>query len=186
MIKFNWRKWNRGIHRDLGFLFFAMCVIYGISGVAVNHVNDWNPNYLITRTEFTVDTASIPDEPGKEYIVGLLDEYKMDEVYKKHYFPETGLVKVFLKNGTMFLDMGSGNVIIETLKRRPVLHLFNYYHYNPGKWWTIFSDIFAISLVIISITGLFIIKGNKGITGRGAWLTIAGIVIPLIFMLMFY
>ncbi len=33
----NWRKWNRWIHRELGFLFFGMTIIYGISGIALNH-----------------------------------------------------------------------------------------------------------------------------------------------------
>jgi hypothetical protein len=29
------------------------------------------------------------------------------------------------------------------------------------------------------------IRGKKGITGRGAWLTAAGIIIPLIFLLVY-
>jgi len=59
-------------------------------------------------------------------------------------------------------------------------------HYNPQKWWTIFSDIYAASLIILAITGLFILKGKNGITGRGAWLTILGTLIPLLFLLLYY
>ena len=38
------------VHRDLGYACAAMTIIYAISGVAVNHVADWNPNYSITAT----------------------------------------------------------------------------------------------------------------------------------------
>ena len=37
------RKWIRVIHRDMGYIFFGMSLIYGISGIALNHLDDWNP-----------------------------------------------------------------------------------------------------------------------------------------------
>ena len=45
-----WRKLIIATHRDVGYLLAGMTVIYAISGVAVNHVDDWNPNYVV-RTE---------------------------------------------------------------------------------------------------------------------------------------
>ncbi len=50
---------------------------------------------------------------------------------------------------------------------------------------TWFSDFYAGSLVLISITGLFIIKGKNGIKKRGAVLTIAGSIVPLIFLIIY-
>nr|MDA3781052.1 PepSY-associated TM helix domain-containing protein [Bacteroidales bacterium] len=76
--------------------------------------------------------------------------------------------------------------ILETSKRRPIFHQFNYLHYNPKKWWTIVSDAFAGALIILALSGLFILKGKKGIKGRGALLTSIGILIPLAFLLMYY
>ncbi len=49
-MAFNWRRWNKILHRDIGYLSVAMVFIYGISGLAVNHIADWNPNY--THGEF--------------------------------------------------------------------------------------------------------------------------------------
>jgi hypothetical protein len=46
-MEINWRKWNRAIHRDLGYLCFGLTLIYTISGIAMNHIQDWNPNYKI-------------------------------------------------------------------------------------------------------------------------------------------
>jgi hypothetical protein len=48
-----------------------------------------------------------------------------------------------------------------------------------------FSDLYCVVLIIVTITGLFVLKGKKGITGRGAWLTGLGVVLPLAF-LVFY
>ncbi len=47
-----WRKWNRWLHRELGFLFFGMAIIYGISGIALNHgvARHWNPG-IISRSD---------------------------------------------------------------------------------------------------------------------------------------
>jgi hypothetical protein len=39
-----------------------------------------------------------------------------------------------------------------------------------------------VALILLAATGLFMMKGKYGITGRGAWLTGAGIVIPLLFL----
>jgi len=36
-------------HRDIGYFFAGLTALYAISGVAVNHIDDWNPNYVIRR-----------------------------------------------------------------------------------------------------------------------------------------
>lgn len=47
--------------------------------------------------------------------------------------------------------------------------------------WTWIADIDALAL-LLAITGLFVIKGRMGITGRGAWLTAAGF-LPVVYWL---
>jgi len=61
----------------------------------------------------------------------------------------------------------------------------NYLHYNPNKIWMWFSDIFAGALILFSITSLFMLKGKKGIIGRGGIYMVLGIIIPILF-LMYY
>ncbi|HAC20873.1 MAG TPA: peptidase, partial [Porphyromonadaceae bacterium] len=46
----------------------------------------------------------------------------------------------------------------------------------------IFSDVFATALMIIAISGLFIVRGNKGLWGRGGIELAIGILIPLLFI----
>jgi hypothetical protein len=45
-----------------------------------------------------------------------------------------------------------------------------------------FSDIFAGALIFFTITALFIVKGKKGIRGRGGIYAALGIIIPLLFL----
>ena len=56
-------------------------------------------------------------------------------------------------------------------------------HYNPGSWWTAFADIFGGGLILITLTGLVIVKGPKGLRGRGGVELAAGILLPLLFLL---
>ena len=42
-----WRRWSIVLHRDVGYLAVAMTLAYAISGIAVNHVADWNPRYSL-------------------------------------------------------------------------------------------------------------------------------------------
>ena len=59
----------------------------------------------------------------------------------------------------------------------------NFLHLNhPKKIWTYMADLYAITLALLATTGLFVLKGKKGIKGRGAWLTLAGIILPLLFL----
>ncbi|MCD4746419.1 MAG: PepSY-associated TM helix domain-containing protein [Bacteroidales bacterium] len=181
-----WRKWNRVIHRDLGYFFVGMTIIYSLSGIAINHIKDWNPNYVIKTKNINVDIPSEVTLIKEEQVKKILITIGEDKNYKKHYFPNQEQLKIFVTGGTIMIDIKTGKGIIEKIKKRAVFNQVNFLHYNPGKWWTLFSDVFAGSLILIAVSGLFIIKGKNGITGRGAWLTILGIIVPVIFLIIFY
>lgn len=178
------RKWSRILHRDIGYFFFGATVIYALSGIALNHLSDWNPNYTVSVKEFTTELDLNKSDKTKENVLLLLDKIASRDEYKKHYYPEKEKLKIFLQGGSSVeVDTRSGQGLAEFLKRRPLFYQANYLHYNPHRWWTWFSDIFAVALIILAVTGIIIIKGKKGITGRGAWLTTLGILVPLLFLL---
>jgi len=177
------RKWSRIIHRDFGYIFFGATLIYALSGIALNHLSDWNPNYSVEITEFETELNLNKSEKVMDNIMLLLDEIDDRDEYKKHYYPSSQELKIFLSGGSsVVVDLESGYGYAEFLRKRPMFYEVNYLHYNPNNWWTWFSDIFAGALIILSLTGLVMIKGKKGITGRGAWLTALGIIIPLLFL----
>ncbi len=179
-------KLIRVLHRDLGYLFFGMSILYAISGIALNHMRDFNPNYNIHRYHISVPLPIDVNQINKEWIEDLLQELEVEETYKQSYFPNPNTLKVFLKNGNFQLDIASGKGLMEIVRKRPVLYQVNFLHYNPGRWWKWFSDIFCVAWIIISITGLFIIKSGKhSIKRRGALWTIAGIILPIVFLLIY-
>jgi len=40
---------NRSLHRDVGYFCIGLVIIFAVSGIAVNHKDDWNPNYRIEQ-----------------------------------------------------------------------------------------------------------------------------------------
>jgi hypothetical protein len=185
-MQLNWRKINRVIHRDLGYFFTGMIIIYGLSGIALNHLNDWDPNYTVEVREKRITIPPNFDENNQASVTAILEQCEVDQAYKNHYSPSPEMIKIFLEEGSsVTIDTTTGLADIEIIRKRPVFYEVNFLHYNPGKLWTWFSDIFAFSLMILAITGLFILKGKKGIRGRGAWLSIAGILIPIILLVLY-
>ena len=102
----------------------------------------------------------------------------------KHYFPDGHTLKIFLEGGSSLVaDTRSGEAVVDRLTRRPVWSALTKLHYNPGSWWTAFADIFGGGLILITLTGLVIVKGPKGLRGRGGVELAAGILLPLLFLL---
>lgn len=180
------RKWFRWIHRDLSFFFAGVIVIYAISGLALNHKRDFDSDYSVTRTELQMKGAFPHPEPvSLDEVMEYLDAIGEQQAYMKHYYFGPGQLKVFLKGGSsLVVDMNTGKAVYELVKKRVVLGSFIRLHYNPGKWWTWFSDLFAISLLVITLTGLFMNKGRTGLWGRGGIEMAVGILLPLLLLLL--
>lgn len=171
------RKWFRIIHRELGYVFAGMLLVYAISGITLNHKATFNSNYRIECTEL-----QLPAD-------GTLDEWLalcgMEGKLIQYYNPDSTTLKAFLKgNSTLTVDLNTHVGVLELVKKRPVLGSLSKLHYNPGKAWTWFSDIFAVSMIILVITGLFMLKGKHGLWGIGGIELAIGILIPLLFILL--
>ncbi|GAB1371614.1 PepSY-associated TM helix domain-containing protein [Candidatus Kapaibacterium sp.] len=176
-------KLNKTLHRDLGYFFVGMILIYAISGIAINHKRDWNPNYIIKNADFGLDRK-----------IEKVDQNVIDEIlvkagevgqYKSHYFLNDSTCRIFVHGGNITLFMNRGDCNIETIRNRPLFKEVNFLHYNPGVLWTWFSDIFCVVLAFLAISGLFILKGRYGLVWRGAILSALGILVPLIFLLFY-
>ena len=149
----------------------------------MNHKDTFNSQYDITVTQYTLSQPLPSKETvDKKYIVeNILRDIDEEKNYTKHYYPNDSALKVFLKSGSnLIIDTATGDVTYEKIRRRPILGAMSRLHYNPGKVWTIFSDIFAISMLIVIITGLFIMKGKHGIIGIGGIELIIGIAFPIL------
>ncbi|MBN2069048.1 MAG: PepSY-associated TM helix domain-containing protein [Opitutales bacterium] len=175
-LQLKWRKIFRVLHRDLGYFFFGAIVVYGLSGIALNHRRDWNPSYVVHTAVYTV--APQPDNLDADQVRTLLAQQGITGRYKKHYAPDADSIRIFIDGGTATLMPASGQLTVETVSPRPFFHTANKLHFNPGNLWTWFSDFFAVSLILISVTGLFLLRGKNGMRWRGTILVALGILIP--------
>lgn len=179
------RRWCRVLHRDLSYLFAGMVMIYAISGIYMNHRDKINPHYSVTRTVHQLADLPPQAEMDREAVEKVMGEVGVSERYTKHYFPSANHLKVFLKGGSSLeVDITSGKAVYESLRRRPLVSSMTTMHYNPNRWWTWFSDAFAVALLVITLTGLLMVKGSKGLWGRGGIELLIGIAIPIAILLL--
>ncbi|MDX9928790.1 MAG: PepSY-associated TM helix domain-containing protein [Bacteroidales bacterium] len=181
----NLYRLNRILHRDFGYFFFGMTIIYAVSGVALNHRHQWNSNYIIRQETIDVSLPENREEDNRSLATYILDQVPGDLKYRTELSSGNNL-KIFVDGGSVSVNLSTGQASVETIRKRPIFNGFNFLHYNkPGRLWTWFSDLYCLGLLLLAVTGLFIIKGKNGIKGRGAWMTAIGIVIPLILFLIY-
>lgn len=179
------RKFCRTIHLHLSYLFVGVILVYAISGITMNHLKDFNPQYMISVKNYEAE-GSYPHQHNftKDEVLGLLKIVGEEKNYTKHFYPNNSTMRVFLKSGSTFsLNTQTGETNYEGLQKRPFFSQLAFLHYNPGKWWTFFSDIFAVSLIIICLSGIFINKGKRGIIGIGGIEILIGMLIPILFLI---
>lgn len=183
----NWRKWNNLIHRDLGYLCFGLTIVYVISGVAVNHIDIWNPSYRVEHLRSQLEVPLAATTLDQQFIDGLLARLGENRRYLNSFRPDPQTLQVFVEGNTISVNLATGEVLQEKVVPRPLLRQVNFLHLNhPKKMWSWFADLYALSLGVLATTGLFVLRGKKGITGRGAWLTALGIFMPLLFIWLYY
>lgn len=182
------RKASRWLHRDLSYLFTGALLVYVISGICLNHKRDFNSDYIIKLEEYRIEASLPPQKDGwtEDFVRDLLVPLEEQGNYTKHYFPGESTMKVFLKGGSsLVVDVNTGAATYESIRKRPFFSALNRLHYNPSRAWTVFSDVFAGALIVIILSGLIMIKGPKGLWGRGGVELVLGIAIPVVlFMLL--
>lgn len=175
----NLSKLNRITHRDIGYLIAGMTIIYAISGIALNHKSNWNPNYIFDNRSFQSVNSITRETFNDKAAIEILKTIGLESEFKASYFPAGKRATIFINGGVVQVNMETGEGVIQRISKRPFFYQLNFLHYNPGRWWKYFSDIFCLSLITVTITGLFLVKGKNGITKRGAILTLVGILLPL-------
>lgn len=182
-----WRKWNNILHRDIGYICVGLTIIYAVSGVAVNHVADWNPNYSISTLSSKIDEVDESRLDSEAYIKDLVTEIDAVGEYRSFFRPDPETLKIFLEGNTITINVKTDSVSQEIIKSRTGLREMNVLHLNtPKKAWTYFADLYAAALFFLAISGMFVLKGKNGIKGRGAWLTGIGVVSPILFLAVYY
>ena len=177
----SWRRLLVVLHRDIGYLCAGLTVIYAVSGIAVNHVGDWNPNYDVRRSQLELGTLPTGDDSAAARIA--LEKLRITDKPRALVRISPAHLRVFLENRTLTIVIPAGHLEDEQVSRRPVFFQMNFLHLNHGKGiWTWFADLYAVALLLLALSGIVILRGPRGLGGRGKWLVLAGLAIPLLFL----
>ncbi len=178
-----WVKLSRNLHRDLGYILFAMIIIYALSGIAINHIDDWNPDFVVKKEKINLNLPENTEAITFTNIEKQLEIKGLAKNFVSYDIASQGKVKLYFKNGSMLYNLSKQEGELEIAVRRPLFFEINMLHRNPGGLWTLISDIFAVGLIVISITGITMMKGKNSLSGRGKWLLAAGTLTPIIALL---
>lgn len=176
------RKLNHNWHRDLGYFFSGLIIIYCISGITLNHINNWDPDFIINKKTILIQ-ENLSFEKITESKIESLSKLAGENNYKLYDFPTKDQVKIYYDNASFHINFTTKKGIYESVYRRPFFYQTNIIHKNSLSGWKWFSDVFAGLLILITITGLFIARGKNGFIKRGKWFFLAGLIPPFIAIL---
>lgn len=176
---------NRDLHRDVGYLVAVLTALYAISGLAVNHIDDWNPNYAIQTRPVALGPLDLGDLAQAEELVVRALELDPATVRGHHHVQERQFKVFLVEGGEVAVDPVTGEGQLKLVRPRPLLFQANALHLNRLKGaWTWMADLYALSLFYLAVGGLFMLKGKAGLAGRGKWLVALGALVPLGFLLL--
>lgn len=185
--RLRWRPLTRAVHRDVGYFMTALVLIYAISGVAVNHIDSWNPSYAIENRP--VDLGPLPGRDLPALQAEVVRRLGLEPAsVKGHHLQSADQFVVFLdRGGDVKLQLSTGKGVLKTVRARTGLMEMNVLHLNHLKGaWTWFADGVGVLLALLALTGLFMLGGGKGLMGRGKWWVLAGALVPVVFVVLYH
>ncbi len=179
----NVRPWLRALHRDVGYLAIGFTFVYALSGLAVNHIADWDPNFhQVSRVHRLEMNLAGGDEPVSQRVLAAL---AIRELPRELYRASESRLEIVLANRTLHVDTARGVVEEEGQEPRFFLRVANFLHLNRGKKaWTFVADTYAVFLLFLASSGLFMVPGRKGIWGRGALFLALGVLVPALYVVL--
>ena len=174
------RKVCRTLHRELGYLVVGLTLVYAISGIAVNHAHHWDANYSRTLEQLRIEAPGTgPTAEIEPLVLASLD---LREPVKNTWRAAPDLFQVFLEGGQYDVNLVSGEVARHGFARRPFIFDVNFMHLNSGKApWTGIADVYAGILCVLALTGIWLVKGGKGLKGRGGVMMALGVALPIVY-----
>lgn len=180
-VKKRWRGWLRAIHRDFGYLAVGFTLIYALSGIAINHITDWDPNFHASEKTLTIAPIplELPDDEAVKRVTDATGTGAPDDVFRAG-----DELRLTYHSGTQVTVIGdTGDVTVQARSDRFFFRVANWLHYNRGKKaWTYVADVYAVMLLYLAISGLFMIKGKLGLRWRGTILVGLGIAVPVTYV----
>lgn len=175
----------RNLHRDLGYFYIGLIVSFAFSGLMMNHREMWHPEKYTTETKVIEVKLPAENEINEEFAKDLGKKLGIEDKMRRQMVKE-GKFKISFENNDVEIDMKTGKGEIVTFLKTPIISQTMKLHKNTSNFWIYYSDIFALSLIIIALTGTIMIKAGKfSWKNRGWKLAVAGVLFPLLFLILF-
>ncbi len=203
----SWRARLLAWHRDVGFLLVGLTVAYAVSGIAVNHHHHWNYNERTVRTPHAVGSpadllnnlsarreaalraapTALTEEEANQLVPAVAARLGYSTPPRNAFWSGQERLLIFYGEGDrQVVEYQPRNGVAELVQRqeRALLRDLNYLHLNESRsWWTWIADAYAVLLVFLALSGATVVRGRKGLRGRGAWLLAIGVAVPLVGLL---
>lgn len=175
----------RTIHRDFGYFYFGLIISFALSGIMMNHRDHWHPEKYTIENEFIQVKLPHKDALTEKYAenlakkIGITDKLKRQMVKKGNF-------RMMFENTEVEIDLQTGKGEITYFKKTPVISHLMKLHKNTSNWWIYYSDIFGLSLIVIALSGTMMLTVGKNTFKKRGWkLALAGIIFPLLFLILF-
>ena len=186
---------SRSLHRDLGYFFIGITLIYAITGFVLSARGlGWFKYEYNFQTNIAKNIAS---ENFKEKLINETKDGKLDYIYKlgtKDVVLRNIKRLTFTKNEnkTLYFDykymhvvynQSSGSTDIKYKSYPTFLQIFISSHLaTNNKAWYYLAMIYSVVLAFFALSAIVIVKGKYGFKKRGLSLMLAGIITILIFL----
>jgi hypothetical protein len=173
-------RWIRAIHRDMGYVAVGLTFVYAVSGLAVNHIADWDPNFRNTTRELDVKVSASQSDDDIAAIVATAAGIagKPKEVYR-----EGDDLEILYDRRTLHVNLETGHVLEERQQPRFFVRVANWLHLNRGKKaWKYFADGYAAGLLLLATSGLFMLPSKRRLLNRKNLFVGIGIAIPVLYV----
>ncbi|HWO24883.1 MAG TPA: PepSY-associated TM helix domain-containing protein [Kofleriaceae bacterium] len=182
LVKKRWRAWLRAVHRDVGYLAVGFTLIYALSGIAMNHLADWDPNFHSSEAQLKI--TPIADDLSDDEAVARIAAAAGMSGKPSDVLRAGDEVRLEYPNGSKVTAIGD-TVTVQKRESRFFFRVANWLHATRGKAvWKFIADAYAVLLLYLAISGIFMIKGKLGLRWRGTLLITAGVAVPLAYIVL--
>ena len=141
-----WRRVNRAVHRDAGYLVAGLTLLYAISGVAVNHRADWNPSWSIAPETLRFDPLPVTDRDTMA--AALVTSLRLPGPPRASFRRAPEKIELYYEGWTVEADVTAGVATMTRPRERPVLRGRTGLD-GRGKWLAMAGLLPAIAFLLM-------------------------------------
>ncbi|GMV43979.1 MAG: peptidase [Myxococcales bacterium] len=180
-LRRRWRPLLRAMHRDMGYLVVGLTFVYAVSGIAVNHILDWDPSFV--QVDARHDLPSVLPTDDDALARAVIAHVGRSEEPQDVFRIDDANVDIILEQATLHVNTDKGVVHEEGQRPRFILRVINWLHVARGKSaWVTVADAYAVLLLVLATSGMFMLAGRKGLLGRGGLLVAVGVAVPIVYV----